>query len=149
MPSNTKSEFMIEFVATATLRHIEGFSRRRVTWLANKIQHEKRWTKPVVLDRAHHLVMDGQHRMEVARLMELAVVPALIFNYDEVEVWSLRPDHYTVSAKEITSRALIGDIYPYKTAKHRFPCGELPTISIPISELLAPTLAGCSRVHAA
>jgi hypothetical protein len=126
---------MIEFVDVATLRHIEGHSARRVTWLAKKIQTEGVWTKPVVLDREHHLVMDGQHRMEVARRLGLAVVPALIYDYTEVEVWSLRPGHYSVSAEEITARALCGDIYPYKTAKHRFPCGELPTLSIPVEEL--------------
>ena len=125
----------IEFVEVATLRHIEGHSRRRVTWLAKKIQTEMVWTKPVVLDRVHHLVMDGQHRMEVARLLGLAVVPALLFDYAEVDVWSLRPDHYTVSAAEITARALSGDIYPYKTAKHRFPCGELPELSLPLADL--------------
>lgn len=125
----------IEFVDVATLRHIEGHSARRVTWLAKKIQAEGLWTKPVVLDREHHLVMDGQHRMEVARRLELAVIPALIFDYADVEVWSLRPGHYTVTAEEITQRALSGEIYPYKTAKHRFPCGELPELAIAIDEL--------------
>jgi hypothetical protein len=139
----------IEFVAVSTLRHIEGFSRRRVTWLAKKIQREGIWTKPVVLDRDHHLVMDGQHRMEVARLLGLAVVPALIFDYRDVEVWSLRPEHYTVNAEEITARVLRDDIYPYKTAKHRFPCGELPVLSIPVGELLSSALAGRALAHAA
>lgn len=125
----------IEFVEVASLRHIEGHSRRRVAWLARKIQTEGVWTKPVVIDRAHHLVMDGQHRMEVARQLGLAVVPALVYNYEDVEVWSLRPEHYTVTAAEIVERALRGDIYPYKTAKHRFPCVTLPELTIPLAEL--------------
>ena len=126
----------IEMIEVASLRHIEGFSQRRVSWLARKIEAEAVWTKPLVLDRSHHLVMDGQHRMEVAKLFGMAVVPAVLYDYADVEVWSLRPDHYTVSAKEIVERALRGDIYPYKTAKHRFPCGDLLELSIPLSALL-------------
>jgi hypothetical protein len=129
--------FPIELVDVTTLRHIEGHSRRRVLWLARKIEVEGIWTKPVVLDSEHHLVMDGQHRMEVARLLGLAVIPAVRFAYSDVEVWSLRPEKYTVSAAEIISRALSGDIYPYKTAKHRFPCEKLPELSIRLNELLS------------
>lgn len=143
MPSNLTAP-RVEFVEVASLRHIEGFSRRRVTWLAKKIQTEGIWTKPVVLDRAHHLVMDGQHRMEVARLLGLTVIPAILYDYAEVEVWSLRPEHYTVSAAEITARALSGDIYPYKTAKHRFPCGELPELSLPVAKLFNSVQLQCA-----
>jgi hypothetical protein len=128
---------VIEFIDVQTLRHIEGFSRPRVAWLAKKIQAEQLWTKPVVLDRAHHLVMDGQHRMEVAKLLGLSVIPAILYDYAEVDVWSLRPGHYTVTPQEVIARALRNDIYPYKTAKHRFPCGELPELAIPLPELLA------------
>jgi len=128
---------VIEFIDVQTLRHIEGFSRPRVAWLAKKIQAEQLWTKPVVLDRTHHLVMDGQHRMEVAKLLGLSVIPAILYDYANVEVWSLRPEHYTVSWQEIIARALRGDIYPYKTAKHRFPCAELPVLGISLPELMA------------
>jgi hypothetical protein len=133
--SDNPSHARLEFIAVATLKHIEGHSTRRVAWLEKRIRAEGVWTRPIVVDRAHHLVMDGQHRMEVARRLGLAVVPALVFDYRDVEVWSLRPGHYTVSAVEITRRALRGDIYPYKTAKHRFPCGKLPELSIPVESL--------------
>lgn len=129
------SRYSVEMVEVASLRHIEGFSQRRVSWLVRKIQAEGVWTKPLVVDRAHHLVMDGQHRMEVARLLGMAAVPAVLFDYADVDVWSLRPAHYAVSAEEIVDRALRGDIYPYKTAKHRFPCGKLPELAIPLKAL--------------
>ena len=133
----TKNQHMdIEMVEVASLRHIEGFSRRRVSWLVSKIQAEGVWTKPLVVDRAHHLVMDGQHRMEVAKLLGMAAVPALLYDYADVDVWSLRPEHYTVSAEEIIARGLRGEIYPYKTAKHRFPCGDLPELAIPLDTLV-------------
>jgi hypothetical protein len=139
----------ISFVPVASLRHIEGFSRRRVEWLAKKIMSEGVWRVPLVLEREHYLAMDGQHRMEVAKKLDLAVVPALLYRYDEVDVWSLRPGKYTVSGPEIVSRAMSGDIYPYKTAKHRFPCGELPELAIPLAALFDERLAGRAYSQAA
>ncbi len=124
----------VQLVEVASLCHIEGFSRRRVKWLAEKILREGIWTKPLGVERDHHLVMDGQHRMEAAIKLGLAVVPALLFSYDEVEVWSLRPGKYEVSGDLVIRRSLSGDIYPYKTAKHRFPV-EWPDLNIPLADL--------------
>jgi L-serine kinase (ADP) len=111
---------VIELVNVDSLRHIEGFSRRRVEWLKGKILKEAIWIKPIAIDDCHSLVLDGQHRMEVALALELKKVPAVKYDYSTVTVWSLRKN-YVFDWKLVTERALIGDIYPYKTVKHRFP----------------------------
>lgn len=110
----------IELVPVERLRHIEGFSRKRVDWLADKIMTEGVWRRPVVLDSEHFLVMDGQHRMEVAKLFELDVIPAVLLRYSDVEVWTLRPK-YQFTWEDVVARALASDPYPYKTVKHGFP----------------------------
>ena len=115
-----------KLVDVQQLRHIENFDPERVEWLCKKILTDRTWTSPIVIDDVNHLVMDGQHRLEVAIILGLKKIPAVCFNYAEVEVWSLRPNEYTVNIDEIISRALSGDIYPYKTAKHRFPEAILP-----------------------
>jgi L-serine kinase (ADP) len=117
----------------ARLRHIEGFSERRVSWLRKKVTTEGRWTKPIALDDEHNLVLDGQHRMEVALALGLKRVPAVKFSYADVEVWSLRP-RYSFTWKDVVARAIAGDVYPYKTVKHRFP-EELPECDIPLRKL--------------
>jgi hypothetical protein len=124
----------IEFVPTDRLRHIEGFSKRRVDWLVRKIRDEGVWTKPLALDADHNLVLDGQHRMEAARVLELRTVPAVRYKYAEVEVWSLRPNH-EFDWKRVTERALADQPYPYKTVKHRFPSGGLPACAIALEML--------------
>jgi hypothetical protein len=120
-------------VDPATLRHIEGFSARRARWLQDKIVAEGRWNKPLALDDTHNLVLDGQHRMEVALALGLRRVPVVRFPYADVEVWSLRPK-YVFTWETVVERALAGDIYPYKTVKHRFPA-ELPPCDIALKEL--------------
>lgn len=124
----------IERVPVEQLRHIEGFSRKRVDWLAGKILAEGVWTKPVALDREHNLVLDGQHRMETAKRLGLKWVPAVRYDYAAVELWSLRPAH-SFDWQQVTRRALADKPYPYKTVKHRFPEGGLPAIAIALEEL--------------
>lgn len=124
----------IEMVDPQTLLHIEGFSKRRATWLREKIVKEGRWTKPIALDDQHNLVLDGQHRMEVALALGLKRVPAVRYSYAAIEIWSLRPK-YTFVWQDVVARALAKDIYPYKTVKHKFPEGGLPPCDFALSEL--------------
>lgn len=124
----------IELVPVDRLRHIEGFSKRRVDWLVRKILDEGTWTKPVALDANHDLVLDGQHRMEAAKALGLRRVPAIRYVYSKVEVWSLRPNH-EFDWRLVTERALANQPYPYKTVKHRFPDGSLPACAIALETL--------------
>lgn len=126
---------VIELVSVVSLIHIESFSRKRVRWLANKIQRQGVWSVPIALDLEHNLVLDGQHRMEVAKTLGLKVIPAIRYNYSDIKVWSLRRGisfHY----KQVIENALIGNIYPYKTVKHVFPNGGLPACRFKLEELL-------------
>lgn len=123
----------IELVPTIALRHIEGFSERRVDWLVAKILSEDAWNKPIALDTRHNLVLDGQHRMEAASRLGLRVVPAVRFEYASVEVWSLRPQ-YSFTWQDVEARALSGDIYPYKTVKHAW-SEPLPKVRYALEDL--------------
>lgn len=110
----------VERVLVRNLHHIEGFSEKRVRWLRDKILREGIWKQPLALDDRHGLVLDGQHRMEVAVELGLKWVPAVRFRYATLHIWSLRPA-YEFDWKEVERRALRGAVYPYKTVKHEFP----------------------------
>lgn len=125
----------IEMVDVDSLRHIEGFSTKRVQWLRDKIVREGVWSKPVALDADHGLVLDGQHRMEVAKALGLRRIPAIRYDYSAVKVWSLRPGKYDFTWETVVQRALAGDIYPYKTVKHEFPL-PLPDCQFSLGELM-------------
>ena len=80
------------------------------------------------------LVLDGQHRLEAAKRLGLARIPAVRVNYGDVSVWSLRKE-IKVSQKRVEKAVLKdGTIYPYKTVKHKFPF-DVPDIHIPLEEL--------------
>lgn len=124
----------IELVGVDTLKHIEGFSEKRVKWLERKIVGDGVWIKPVALDNEYGLVLDGQHRLEVAKLLGLKRIPAVKYPYAAVTTWSLRPSKYEFTWETVVKRSLEGNIYPYKTVKHKFPL-PLPSCSFILSEL--------------
>jgi hypothetical protein len=124
----------IGFSDVDKLCHIEDYNPDRVKWLADKITKEGVWTMPLCVDSSIGAVMDGQHRLEAAKLLKLSKVPAIVFNYDEVDVWTLRPGAVEVSVNDILARAQSGNIYPYKTAKHEFPY-KIPRCNIELSTL--------------
>ena len=123
----------IQMVQTSVLKHIEGFSVKRVTWLKQKILDEGVWTKPLALDKKHNLVLDGQHRMEVAISLGLKFVPAIKYDYSTIKVWSLRKT-YSFNWSEVVKYVLSGSIYPYKTVKHDFG-PSFPSCKYLLSEL--------------
>ena len=127
------SEKKIELVPVQSLLHIEGHSKKRVLWLTEKILEEQIWTKPIAIDDEYNLVLDGQHRMEVAKKLGFTLIPAIRYAYSDVKVWSLRPN-YDFDWKLVVSRALTHDIYPYKTVKHEFP-EPLPSCLISLKDL--------------
>lgn len=123
----------IEMCPTEKLKHIEGHSKKRVQWLTNKILQEGIWTKPLALDTEHDLVLDGQHRMEVAILLGLKRVPVIRYKYATVPLRTLRPN-YQFSHIDVINRALAKEIYPYKTVKHDF-ASPLPSCAFTLEEL--------------
>lgn len=124
----------VVLVPVASLSAIEGFGPKRAIWLQNKIVEENIWTVPLKVEKTKHLVMDGHHRFEVAKALGLKHVPAQMFSYDEVEVYSLR-EKITVTGDIILKNHEEGIIFPYKTAKHNFPNVDEDFEGIPLNEL--------------
>lgn len=124
---------MIKYVEVEKLKHIEGFSKVRVDTLRKKIVSEKMWNQPLKVEKNHYLVLDGQHRLEVAKLLNLKRIPCQLFDYNDVKLWSLRKNH-PVSRELVIENSLSGNIYPYKTVKHSFP-NIVTDFYIPLNEL--------------
>lgn len=111
----------VQMVSVDGLRHIEGWDEERAKRLTEKIRHEGVWNVPVIVDKKDGLVLDGQHRLETAKLLGLKKIPALLVAYEDIMVWTLRKEE-KVSHALVRRRVLHeGTLYPYKTVKHKFP----------------------------
>lgn len=110
----------VKMVPVNSLKHIEDFDMERVKTLKKRIEEENVWRVPVVIDTETGLVLDGQHRLEVAKQCNLSKIPAICVNYRDVVVWTLRKE-IPVSSEIIKTKVLEEDsIFPYKTVKHKF-----------------------------
>lgn len=125
----------MKLIRVSLLKHIEAFSDKRVANMLRKMQENGVWEKPICIEQNHMLILDGQHRFEVSQELGLSHIPCELFDYndDGVLVWSLHKS-CEVSKELVIERALSGDIYPYKTAKHKFP-RSVSKIMMPLKEL--------------
>lgn len=109
----------IEMISIAELKHIEEYDKERMEILISKIEAEKMWTRPIIVESKKGIILDGQHRFEAAKKMGLKNIPAIIVDYDDVFVWTLRKE-YRVSQALVYRKINSGKVYPYKTVKHKF-----------------------------
>lgn len=120
-------------VEVAGLKHIEEHDESRVKELAEKIMRENQWTQPIIVEKKNHMVLDGQHRLEVAKALGFTKIPAILVDYNSVRVWTLRRE-YPVSQKKVFAKVKSGKVYPYKTVKHKFSF-VLPEIAVALEKL--------------
>ncbi|MFW8637350.1 hypothetical protein [Cribrihabitans pelagius] len=119
----------------------------RVAELQAKILRGGRWTVPVTVEKNALFVMDGHHRLAVARRLRLAVMPAVLLGYDAVQVESWRPGE-TVTPADIFAMARSGRKFPYKTTRHVFP-QNLPGCDVPLESLRCAIPADPASAHIA
>ena len=113
-----------EEVDTAHVRRLAEEVRRAGTWLA-----------PLPVEADSGLVMDGNHRLEVARLLGLQRLPCIPLRYGDerldVRCWKTGR---AFSLDELRGIAAITSVLPYKTTRHSFD-PPLPRTEIPLSLL--------------
>lgn len=131
------SSLPIYLVQLNLIRPNECHQPDHTTLLTETIFREQLWRTPVTLERNSLSVMDGHHRIEAARRLNLYYVPCLLLDYDCVQVSASRQG-YLVTPQEIVRWAKIGELYSPKTTRHQFP-SPLPNCNIALSLLTTKT----------
>ena len=77
------------------------------------------WTHPVLVDNRTFAVMDGHHRVAVAKRLSLRLVPAVLLSYEDprVRLDSWREDEAYTPA-QVQERAVSGELFPPKSTRH-------------------------------
>ena len=103
------------------------------------------WTVPITAEKDALFVMDGHHRLAVAHLLQLPLVPVVLLDYTAVRVESWRPDQ-TITPASIFAMVRSGGKFPCKTTRHIFD-HRLPNCNLPLESLhvLAPTERAVAR----
>lgn len=132
---NSETYYLIDPIK---LVQTEEIMESNVENLQIKIVAEGRWTAPIIVHERELFIMDGHHRLEVAKRLDLKFVPVLLTDYDRIDVTAWREGEH-VTPDGISAMARCGQKYPYKTTRHIFR-GDLPRCNIPLAELTWPQL---------
>jgi len=132
------SEEDVELVDVSLLHPHEEIKERNRDKLLEMTQKWGGFTKPLLVDSITFAILDGHHRFDVARCLNLSKVPVIMLNYltDDrisVAVWPGR-ELESISKQDIVDMALSEELFPPKTSKHTIG-GDLPPIFATLEEL--------------
>ncbi|MVA27497.1 ParB N-terminal domain-containing protein (plasmid) [Agrobacterium vitis] len=121
------------FASPESLVVTEEVDQNIVDKLRETILRQKIWTCPIAVERSRLLVLDGHHRLEVAKQLDLAIVPVVLLDYERVSVTSWRPEE-CIMPEDIFAMARSGRKFPIKTTRHIF-AEDYPECDVPLSVL--------------
>lgn len=100
-----------------------------------------RWggfTKPILVDTHTGALLDGHHRLSVAKELGLKLIPAICLDYLNSELISLElwpnANIESIEKAEVIEMCLGNELYPPKTTKHVV-IYDLPPILVTLEEL--------------
>jgi len=101
----------------------------------------KRWggfTKPVLVDSITGSLLDGHHRLSVAKELGLSKIPAICLDYlssDEIilELWP-NNTYESITKSMVIEMCESNDLFPPKTTKHTT-IFDLPPILVSLDDL--------------
>ncbi len=139
--------YVILFEEVACLRQSEEVSREAVKTLSDIIMGEGVWTTVIPAEMASSWVMDGNHRLNVARYLGLKYLPVVRLSYEDPRVSVLRWDNdKPYPLDQIDHRVKSGLLLPFKTTRHRFD-PLLPVVEIPLDVLRTRQEHSCVNYH--
>ena len=89
--------------------------------LIAEIKRDGKLKLPILVERSHHVILDGHHRHEALRALGCVRVPSYVVDYFSEEVgvttWpDASVDH--VTKEEVLERGRTGNLLPPKTTRH-------------------------------
>ena len=116
-------------------KKVDQLERMTIRWDA--------YTKPLLVDGATGTILDGHHRFEIARRLDLQCLPCVVVDYldDDSITLLLWPnsDREGITKDDVIQAGLSGDLMPPKTSRHLL-SDDLPPISVPMSRLMDPAI---------
>jgi hypothetical protein len=93
---------------------------------------------PVLVERKHHVILDGHHRWEALRRLGCRRIPAYVVDYASEEIsLTTWPGAIvaTVTKAEVVAHGVTGDLFPPKTTRHLLK-EKLPESPVPLKDLM-------------
>ncbi len=133
----------VQLIPVEVLKPHEQVIQKKVDQLERMTIRWDAYTKPLLVDGATGTILDGHHRYEIARRLDLQCLPCVVVEYldDDSITLLLWPnsDREGISKDDVIQAGLSGDLMPPKTSRHLL-SDDLPPISVPLSRLMHPAI---------
>ncbi|MBQ40106.1 MAG: hypothetical protein CMA69_01130 [Euryarchaeota archaeon] len=133
----------VQLMPVEVLKPHEQVIQKKVDQLERMTIRWDAYTKPLLVDGATGTILDGHHRFEIARRLDLQCLPCVVVDYldDDSITLLLWPnsDRKGITKDDVIQAGLSGDLMPPKTSRHLL-SDDLPPISVPLSRLMDPAI---------
>ncbi len=103
-----------------------------------EIARDGRINIPILVEREHHVILDGHHRYEALRRLGCRRCPAYVVDYESEDIglttWP-KAVVRSVTKAEVIARGLRGEPFPPKTTRHLLR-EKLPNAPVPLKDLM-------------
>jgi len=111
----------LELLDIRELRPHERTRHDLLEKLTRIIRRDGRLKLPILVERSHHVILDGHHRYEALRALGCVRVPSYVVDYSSADIglttWpGAIVDH--VTKEEVIERGRTGNLFPPKTTRH-------------------------------
>jgi len=103
------------------LRPHERIREELLAQLLAEIRRDGELKMPVLVEREHHVILDGHHRYEALRRLGCRRIPAYLVEYESEEIGlTTWPGAIVarVTKAEVIARGVKGELFPPKTTRH-------------------------------
>ena len=133
----------VQLIPVEVLKPHEQVIQKKVDQLERMTIRWDAYTKPLLVDGATGTILDGHHRFEIAKRLDLQCLPCVVVDYldDDSITLLLWPssDREGITKDDVIQAGLSGDLMPPKTSRHLL-SDDLPPISVPLSRLMDPAI---------
>ena len=123
------------------IRDVRPHEQTRPELLASllaEIRRDGELKVPVLVEREHHVILDGHHRWEALRRLGCKRIPAYVVDYASEEIsLTTWPGAIvaTVTKEDVVAHGVRGDLFPPKTTRHLLAV-KLPESPVPLKDLM-------------
>lgn len=127
---------VVHLLPTTVLKPHEKHCPNNFQYWLEHIVKEKYWTRPLLVHKDTKIIMDGHHRYQIAKNLDLKYVPCVLTSYTNpyLKVYSYK-DNSIIDNQLIIEAGQSGKLFDKKSTRHELQVNCIPQINIPLKVL--------------
>lgn len=112
----------LKLLELSLLKEHESIDQKRLDEIIADIC-KNGYVKPIVVDSASMVILDGHHRYNALKRLNARYVPAILVDYndDDILLSYWREEYKNITKKDVLLAGNSQNKLPHKTSKHTFP----------------------------